>query len=123
MLLRHPRIRRCLLGTSLLHRATLRCNVAWYEKGRGRYNIANQSSKPSYAEWKKQRSKEHLDTLTSMKNLASVLSSQGKHEDAEQLFRQTLEANQEMLGKEHQNTGEHAQSGAGTEQSRQIRRC
>ena len=44
---------------------------------------------------------EHPDTLTSMNNLAMVLSSQGKYEEAEEMHRQTLELREKVLGKEH----------------------
>jgi tetratricopeptide (TPR) repeat protein len=49
-------------------------------------------------------SKEHLDTLTSMNNLASVLDSQGKYEEAEAMHRQTLALKEKVLSKEHPST-------------------
>ncbi|KAI0123269.1 Tetratricopeptide repeat-domain-containing protein [Xylariales sp. AK1849] len=49
-------------------------------------------------------SPEHPDTLTSMNNLAGVLSRQGKYEEAEQMHRQTLELRKELLGPEHPDT-------------------
>lgn len=47
--------------------------------------------------------KEHPDTLGSMTNLAEVLSSQGKYEEAEKMHRQALALRETMLGEEHPN--------------------
>jgi tetratricopeptide repeat protein len=41
---------------------------------------------------------EHPDMLTSMNNLGSVLSSQGKYVEAEQMHRRTLELRRKVLG-------------------------
>jgi tetratricopeptide (TPR) repeat protein len=48
--------------------------------------------------------KEHPSTLTSMNDLASVLSDQGKYEQAEEMHRQALGLRETMLGKEHPST-------------------
>ena len=48
--------------------------------------------------------KEHPSTLTSMNNLATVLWSQGKYEQVEEMYRQTLRSRETVLGKEHPNT-------------------
>ena len=48
--------------------------------------------------------KEHPDTLTSMNNLANVLSDQGKYEEAEEMHRQVLAVKETVLGKEHPDT-------------------
>jgi hypothetical protein len=40
----------------------------------------------------------HLDTLTSVDNLAGVLHYQGKYEEAEKLNRRALEGREEELG-------------------------
>jgi tetratricopeptide (TPR) repeat protein len=45
--------------------------------------------------------KEHPDTLASMNNLATVLSNQGKYEQAEEIHRQALRLRETVLGKEH----------------------
>ena len=44
---------------------------------------------------------EHPDTLTSMNNLAEVLTDQGKYEAAEEMHRQVLELREKVLGLEH----------------------
>jgi tetratricopeptide (TPR) repeat protein len=41
------------------------------------------------------------ETLSSMNDLAVVLSQSGKHREAEELFHKTLESRQSILGKEH----------------------
>ena len=47
---------------------------------------------------------EHPDTLESINNLASVLNSQGKYEEAEAMHRQTLAGCEKVLGHEHPDT-------------------
>jgi hypothetical protein len=49
--------------------------------------------------------KEHPDTLTSMNNLAFLLQSQGKYDEAEPISRQILALMEKVLGKEHPDTG------------------
>ena len=41
---------------------------------------------------------EHPSTLTSISNLGSVLSSQGKYEEAEAMHRRALEGDEKVLG-------------------------
>ena len=48
--------------------------------------------------------KEHPDTLTSMDNLAGVLSDQGKYGQAEEMYRQVLGLSETVLGKEYPDT-------------------
>jgi len=48
--------------------------------------------------------KDHPDTLRSVSNLASVLRSQGKYEEAEAMNRRALDGMEKMLGKEHPHT-------------------
>jgi tetratricopeptide (TPR) repeat protein len=47
---------------------------------------------------------QHPSTLTSMKNLALVLSEQGQYIEAEALHRQTLELYKRVLGEQHPST-------------------
>jgi len=44
---------------------------------------------------------EHLDTLTSVSNLGSVLESQGKYEEAEAMHERALKGYEKVLGLEH----------------------
>ena len=48
--------------------------------------------------------KKHPDTLISINNLALILSSRGKYEEAEEIHRQILALNKRVLGKEYSNT-------------------
>ena len=48
--------------------------------------------------------KEHPDTLASVNNLAELYRAQGRHAEAEPLFRRALEASERVLGKEHPDT-------------------
>lgn len=48
--------------------------------------------------------KDHLDTLISIRNLASSLGLQGKPAEAEAILRQTLQLKEKALGKEHPDT-------------------
>ncbi|MCJ1279145.1 hypothetical protein MMC21_006969 [Puttea exsequens] len=48
--------------------------------------------------------REHPSTLTSMNNLAEVLSSQGSYKEAERIHRQALALRKKVLGKEHPET-------------------
>ncbi|OQE26123.1 hypothetical protein PENFLA_c007G06998 [Penicillium flavigenum] len=47
---------------------------------------------------------EHLDTLTSVNNLGSVLDRQGRYEEAEAMHRRALEGSEKVLGPEHPDT-------------------
>ncbi len=47
---------------------------------------------------------EHPETLSSMNNLGFLLRSQGRADEAELLFRQSLEGNRRALGNDHMNT-------------------
>src|SRR2546421_3941705 len=48
--------------------------------------------------------KDQHDTLISMNNLAAVMGNQRMYEDAEQIYRQTLELKEEVLGRDHPDT-------------------
>jgi hypothetical protein len=47
---------------------------------------------------------EHPETLASMNNLALVLNSQGKYDEAEAMYWQTLQLKERVLGMEHPST-------------------
>ena len=47
---------------------------------------------------------EHPHTLTTMSNLATSLRDQGKHAEAEQMFRELLDVRGRVLGPEHPDT-------------------
>ncbi|KAK3690231.1 hypothetical protein B0T22DRAFT_360526, partial [Podospora appendiculata] len=56
----------------------------------GIYGIAEQMNRRALDGREKVLGLEHLDTLTSINNLASVLWRQGKYEEAEQMNRRAL---------------------------------
>jgi hypothetical protein len=58
-------------------------------------------NRQALAGFKKVLGPEHLDTLTSMNNLALVLVRQGKYEEAEAMNRQTLAGYEKVLEPEH----------------------
>jgi len=47
---------------------------------------------------------EHPDTLTSVSQLGTVLSRQGKYEEAEAMHRQDLKGSEKALGPQHPDT-------------------
>ena len=47
---------------------------------------------------------EHPDTLIDLNNLAEVFEAEGRHSDAEPLYKRALEASERVLGREHPNT-------------------
>ena len=48
--------------------------------------------------------KEHPSTLTSVSNLASVLTNQGKYEEAEAMNQRAPDGKEKVLGKKHPST-------------------
>ena len=67
----------------------------------GRYNEAKKPLLQVMEGYEKALGKEHLNTLTSVSNLALVLRYQGKYEAAEEMNRRALEGYEKALGKEH----------------------
>jgi len=62
--------------------ARLLTNAGWYQQMRGRYNEAEQINRRALKVREKVLGREHPDTLASVNNLALVLQSQGKYEEA-----------------------------------------
>ncbi|KAK0106385.1 hypothetical protein ONS96_004017 [Cadophora gregata f. sp. sojae] len=89
---------------SMLDRASLLHNMAWYNWIQGRYEIAQAESRESLTLRKQFLPHNDSRVLASMSMLASVLSSQGKYADAEAMNRQTLEIREEVLSKTHPDT-------------------
>ncbi|KFY95938.1 hypothetical protein V498_03016 [Pseudogymnoascus sp. VKM F-4517 (FW-2822)] len=89
---------------SMLERASLLYNMAWYNWLQGRYEIAKAESQESLT------TRQHLlqdnDTMifNSIGMLALVLEGQGKYDEAEPMYRQTLLLRETALGKEHPDT-------------------
>jgi hypothetical protein len=53
---------------------------------------------------KKPPGKDHPDTLASIHNLAGVMTSQGRHSEAQRCYQSCLQAMDRILGPEHPNT-------------------
>jgi tetratricopeptide (TPR) repeat protein len=70
----------------------------------GRWSEACEMQVFHFRKIEKMLGKEYPDTLTSINNLALVLSSQGKYDEAERIHRQALALRETVLGKEHPNT-------------------
>ena len=70
----------------------------------GRWSEAYKIQVFHFRRTEKMLGKEHPSTLTSMNNLALVLSSQGNYEEAERIHRQALALRETVLGKEHPDT-------------------
>jgi tetratricopeptide (TPR) repeat protein len=85
-------------------RAHLAYRMSRHLYNRGSYSVANTLAEQALGLCEKVLGKEHLDTLTSMSNLALVLDRQGKYEEAEKMNRRTLELYERVLGKEHPDT-------------------
>jgi tetratricopeptide (TPR) repeat protein len=78
------------IGSHLLQYAKLLGNLARYDKMQGWYNISYNRFIKLLNIHEAVPGKEHPDTLTSMNNLAGVLDSQGKYDEAEAMFQQVL---------------------------------
>ncbi|KAK3176512.1 hypothetical protein OEA41_007835 [Lepraria neglecta] len=70
----------------------------------GRWSEAYKMQAFHFRRTEKMLGKEHPNTLTSINNLALVLSSQGNYEEAERIDRQALALRERVLGKEHPDT-------------------
>ncbi|RKK20896.1 hypothetical protein BFJ65_g7588 [Fusarium oxysporum f. sp. cepae] len=85
----------------LLDWAYLLTNCAWYMLAIGKYRVAEDLSKKAVNTRTKMLGEEHLDTLTSMANLASTYCNQGRWKEAEELEMDVMVITERVLGKEH----------------------
>lgn len=70
----------------------------------GQYEAANLQLEKAYATRTQQLGPDHLDTLTSLHNLAMQRWRQGKIKEAETMCREAVEKRQRVLGSSHQDT-------------------
>jgi serine/threonine protein kinase len=91
-------------GQKPLLEAAVRDAIGMTYSGLGRYDEAENQLSSAAQIRRRLLGADHPDTLNSMNNLASVLSSQGKYAEAEQMCRQVLEVQERVLGKEHPDT-------------------
>jgi tetratricopeptide (TPR) repeat protein len=90
--------------SSMLHRATLLYNVAWYEREQGRYETAYRNVVEAYNAHRNLLGGSNPTTLNSLGLLALILDSQGCYGAAEEMFQQRLKLREKVLGKEHPTT-------------------
>jgi tetratricopeptide (TPR) repeat protein len=87
-----------------LQYADITSRTSRYNRALGRYEVALKMEEEALAIRRELLGKEHPNTLSSMNNLAYVLSDQGKYEQAEEIHRQVLRLREIVLGKEHLST-------------------
>ena len=87
-----------------LNRATIAQNTSSYLLSMGKYAAAEKIGRMAVAVREKMLGQEHPDTLTSVRDLGTVLEWQGKYEEAESMQRQALEGREKVLGGEHPDT-------------------
>ncbi|KAM5358060.1 hypothetical protein ACJZ2D_015635 [Fusarium nematophilum] len=98
----------------VLNQAKIASRTGWFLLLRGEYNTAEKVFRMSVEARRKVLGPEHPDTLSSVSNLGSVLSSQGKYDEAEAIqgkydeaeamYRRGLEGSEKVLGPEYPDT-------------------
>ena len=83
---------------------TLAERIEWRERTLRQYNDLEWTHRQALNRTKQELGETHPDTLTSISNLALVLSGQGKYADAEHMHRKTLGLRKKVLGEEHPST-------------------
>ncbi|KAH6694334.1 hypothetical protein BKA61DRAFT_647691 [Leptodontidium sp. MPI-SDFR-AT-0119] len=89
---------------SLLERASLLYNMAWYSWLQGHYEIAKAESQESLAARKHLLQGDDRRIFDSIGMLGLVLDSQGKYDEAEAMHREALQLRTEVLGQRHPST-------------------
>jgi tetratricopeptide (TPR) repeat protein len=90
--------------SSTIHRATLLCNIGWFDWRQGRYDPAYKKNLEAYEINRERLGADHPDTLIIVGILASVLQDQGKYDEAEEMNRRALEGREKVLGADHSHT-------------------
>ncbi|KAK5694971.1 hypothetical protein LTR17_024732 [Elasticomyces elasticus] len=89
---------------AILRQASLLHKSGWYTSETGAYSDGAKMAMRSFNSRKRVLGKEHPSTLTSMANLASTYSDQGKSKEAAELSEQVLVVRKRVLGEEHPST-------------------
>ncbi|KAN0085314.1 P-loop containing nucleoside triphosphate hydrolase protein [Elaphomyces granulatus] len=84
--------------------ASILFDAGWFADDKGNYGIAEKMNKQAADAYMKALGPEHPSTLSSMANLASTYSNQGRWKEAEDLQVKELEICQRVLGQEHPDT-------------------
>jgi tetratricopeptide (TPR) repeat protein len=87
-----------------LQYADITSRLGRYYEALGRYEVAVEMEENALNVRQELLGQKHPSTLTSMNNLALVLSGQGKYAEAEEMCRQVSELRETVLGKEHPDT-------------------
>ncbi|KFY67480.1 hypothetical protein V496_01551 [Pseudogymnoascus sp. VKM F-4515 (FW-2607)] len=88
----------------LLRAAAINTRLGWYYMLKGEAIRAEPILKEAVVVRERELGVNHPDTLTSVSNLASVLQSQGRYEEAESMNRRALEGSERELGINHPGT-------------------
>jgi tetratricopeptide (TPR) repeat protein len=86
--------------------ARLLQQTGWYLTERARYSEAEPLLERAYQMREQQLGPEHLDTATSLNNLARLYRMQGKYEQAEPLYERALTIRERQLGPLHPHTAQ-----------------
>jgi len=78
--------------------------VAWYDRARGAYGLAETLCRRVLETTRRVLGSEHPNTLTSMNNLAEMLRAQGDPVGAREIHEQVLKIARQVLGDEHPDT-------------------
>ncbi|OBU01690.1 hypothetical protein VE01_00202 [Pseudogymnoascus verrucosus] len=89
---------------SMLERASLLYNMAWYNWLQGRYEIAKAESQESLTTRQHLLQDDNTRIFESIGMLALVLDSQGKYDEAEAMHREGLQLRTKVLGQKHPST-------------------
>ncbi len=92
------------LGIHLQEAAEVLNQAGWYLTERGRYSEAKPLLERAYQMSEQQQGAEHLDTASSLDNLALLYQAQGKYEQAEPLNQRALAIYEQQLGPLHPDT-------------------
>jgi tetratricopeptide (TPR) repeat protein len=91
------------LGQELRTCSAAECFASFYY-AQGRYGVAEGLYRQAYDTRRKTIGIEDASTLTSMSDLATLLSCQGKYGEAEEIHRESLKLTRKVLGDEHPET-------------------
>jgi tetratricopeptide (TPR) repeat protein len=88
----------------LLNKASILHNLSWYLWLKGDFRLSKLKIDRAIEIRRDHLATKDSELLASIGLCATVLSSQGRHEEAEQMHRQTLELKEKVLGHEHPST-------------------
>lgn len=96
--------------TDRLARGKLLGNMAWYSKSQGHYIDARKLAERSIQVYESGDHAIHAEVLQVKRILATITEMQGHAEEAIHMYRETLENQENLLGRDHQDTLDTADS-------------